>query len=433
VGLSCSGPVDAQEERKKALEEWNRYLEQSRAQEAKEKAEEAAEAAAERVKWERRINPETDPRYDLSYHPSAGEAAFNKRQKEQDRIREAAQRDEEKKKRDAETASDRGRSDRFLNMRGYLTVHGKARSDVAELLVKHLTPRDRQILKRHGLTWPRRGPTQQDVMRAIDDWAKSSDPYAPDAATYDARIESAQRQLQAEYNAVMAVAHKNEAIANSGPMSLAGRVVGTAIGGERGGDLGAAIGGLGDATLAPYAEPKLRAGDVPSAAPEDAIHGPPPERVDPVELQPDRPAGRSAPPEYAPSAPLADTQPGWAFEGTQPPKTEPAANDPGTVGTAAPKVTPAAPRRGAAPPSYTSPAVPVTPDDVRAAYQRNPASITKSKLPFWHEFSWRENGGQGPAPIAYRTDKGVIRVDPSRWPTVGKLSDINPDPDLPPK
>lgn len=58
------------------------------------------------------------------------------------------------------------------------------------------------------------------------------------------------------YRRVQVVQNKIEAVANSGPGSLAGRAIGRAIGGEKGEELGAALGGWADTGLALYAGTK---------------------------------------------------------------------------------------------------------------------------------------------------------------------------------
>lgn len=75
----------------------------------------------------------------------------------------------------------------------------------------------------------------------------------------------------------------------------------------------------------------------------------------------------------------------------------------------------------------------VTPAQVREAYKASPFSVRKSTGSDWHQQQWERNGGTGPAPIAFRTPGGMIRVDENRWLAVGNLAEINTPADLNPR
>ena len=77
-------------------------------------------------------------------------------------------------------------------------------------------------------------------------------------------------------------------------------------------------------------------------------------------------------------------------------------------------------------------AEPVTPAQVRQAYNAEPFSVQKSHSHEWHQQQWENNGGTGKAPIAFRTGD-VIRVNELRWLAVGQLSEINTPADLAPR
>lgn len=177
----------------------------------------------------------------------------------------------------------------------------------------------------------------------------------------------------------------------------------------------------------------------PGDPPVAAIHGDAPEVVNQAETQPDRPAGQAAP-SFARSGPLDKTQPEWAFDNTAPElvyernalqmdfeKAEPAtiAAPPTIPMTAAPKTA------GAGYVSFAGTEA-ATPAQVRAAYKANPFTVKKSLGDLWHQMKWEENGGQGTAPIAFRTADGTIRVNEVRWLAVGELSEINTAADLAP-
>jgi hypothetical protein len=155
-----------------------------------------------------------------------------------------------------------------------------------------------------------------------------------------------------------------------------------------------------------------------------------------AEVQPDPPAAKTVEPDYRRSGPLDKTQPQWAFDKTAPEfvhePTEPqmgfAKTEPGT---GAVPVSTAPKAAGAGYVSFAEPEA-ATPAEVRAAYKANRFSVQKSGSDFWHEYQWKKNGGQGTAPIAFRTAGGMIRVNEVRWLAVGDLSEINTAEDLAP-
>ncbi len=87
---------------------------------------------------------------------------------------------------------------------------------------------------------------------------------------------------------VQVVQEKIDGVANSGPLSLAGRAIGRAIGGEKGEEWGAAIGGMGDIGVGMYG---MARGGEPGAngvetEPETAAHVAPPPENNPAETMP---------------------------------------------------------------------------------------------------------------------------------------------------
>jgi hypothetical protein len=81
---------------------------------------------------------------------------------------------------------------------------------------------------------------------------------------------------------------------------------------------------------------------------------------------------------------------------------------------------------GAEPVTESGAPVEVTPDDVRAAFQADPATVKRSLTSSRHQSNYQSHGGTDTAPLAYRHPSGrVIVVDEQRWPTVGDLSEIN--------
>jgi hypothetical protein len=58
---------------------------------------------------------------------------------------------------------------------------------------------------------------------------------------------------------------------------------------------------------------------------------------------------------------------------------------------------------------------PVLPEVAAEAYSIDPSSIVMSGSPEFHQKVWKEGGGKGKAPLAFRVGKG-IRVDVERWP-----------------
>ncbi|WP_326543217.1 eCIS core domain-containing protein [Pseudorhodoferax sp.] len=68
----------------------------------------------------------------------------------------------------SQQVADETRHERFMGLRKLLKDHGFRRSDLAEYLTKRHSMRDLQILKQHGLQWPKRGPTQSNLVQAIE-------------------------------------------------------------------------------------------------------------------------------------------------------------------------------------------------------------------------------------------------------------------------
>lgn len=79
--------------------------------------------------------------------------------------------DEKAQKRQiSEQVADETRHERFMGLRKLLKEHGFRRGDLADHLSKYYAMRDLQILKHHGLEWPRRGPTQSNLVEAIESY-----------------------------------------------------------------------------------------------------------------------------------------------------------------------------------------------------------------------------------------------------------------------
>jgi hypothetical protein len=66
----------------------------------------------------------------------------------------------------------------------------------------------------------------------------------------------------------------------------------------------------------------------------------------------------------------------------------------------------------------------VTPDQVRALYRAEPDAVKKNLSNAFHQSVWEQHGGQGGAPLAFRTGQ-VMQVNEAQWSRVGKLSEIN--------
>jgi hypothetical protein len=154
---------------------------------------------------------------------------------------------------------------------------------------------------------------------------------------------------------------KVEAVAGSGPISLAGRVVGQAIGGEKGAEYGAAIGGFFDTALPVYAGSR--------AAKTEEYQG-----TAGLEVGRDTPAAEVAPP------------PETTHE--------------------TPDATSAASTAGQ---SSGGPPQAVTDVEVVKTNATSPSSI-KPQKPSAHQADWHARGGSGTAPPAYRDGEGNVRV-----------------------
>lgn len=363
--------------------------------------------------------------------------------------------DQEKKaeataKRLAQRKEEEGRPIRLTALRERLR-HGHAKSTLAKMLAT-LPPRDMQILKRYGLKWPKwytkPGTFQDSVTEAIDSYVQSGEANAPDADEYSALLEDERAYYQRNFANYQSYQQKTEAIVNAGPASLAGRAIGTAIGGERGGDWGALIGGGVDLALPVYAGIKGGSGQGTedfsgSGKTPSAIRGEPPEPVNPMELQPEMPpASTNAPRSFGRGGPLDKTQPPMAFEKTEPGSPPPRRDTQASIppsgggggggggrrgrspGQTIPGNPPPMPKRPPPPRPVIDwfprrDATPMGPEDVLRVLQIDHTRIIWSMNRGNNMTEWSEVAkGRGLPPLAY-TVGNKVRVDYYRWRAMG--------------
>ncbi len=351
---------------------------------------------------------------------------------------------EEAERQAAQQKEDEDRPIRFMALRERLR-HGMAKSVLASVL-ETLPMRDLQILKRYGLEWSRRGPDQDSLVKALDQWANSSEPNRPDAKQYSGILQSEKKYYQRNYANYRNYQQKADEIASSGPGSLTGRVVGTVLekefGVKNGAEWGALVGGVGD-KLMPVIVSAIgpSGGGGPDFIPEDtpaAITGTPPEAIDLVETQPDQPAGDATLPDYGRSGPLDDTQPDWAFEKTapgSPPRNDTKDSIPpagggggGGGGRPAPRQTipgnpPPPPRRPPPPPPVIEwfprqDATPMGPEEVMEVLEIDYTRVIWNMHKGENMSEWTLAGGKGLPPLAY-TVGNKVRVDYWRWKEMG--------------
>jgi hypothetical protein len=208
----------------------------------------------------------------LDLAPVTAEAELDRRIREKDAAAETARRAKE----DAE------RSYRILGLRDMFIQHGYGRYKVADIL-KRLPARDLLALHKYGLGPPTVTGYHDNVLKAAEAYIAAevgaqNDPghTLVETELADASVITTEQKYlkleerRAETRVTLA---KMEGVKEGGPVSLTGRVIGATIAKAtghdplKGGEVGAAIGSLGDVAL-PFVAEAFRV-DEPGAPPPD--------------------------------------------------------------------------------------------------------------------------------------------------------------------